>query len=274
MRFILRSLVFVVLSGLVASAAIDRKLEKSFTVNPGVLVKVDISGGGVASQTGASGEVKLVLDQHFRTADTDAEADEILAGYEIVAEQSGDEILLRVRSKKKWRWNRRSEMKPSVKLVVPTDTRLDLDTSGGSITVRGEMSADVRCDTSGGNIAVDGGTGRFDLDTSGGSISAAKILGVLKADTSGGNIDVDYIGPSARNIDLDTSGGSISVGVDSSANFDLHADTSGGRVSVEGLSFSANKKDRNHASGPINQGGYPLRADTSGGNITVMAATL
>jgi hypothetical protein len=274
MHFIFRPLVFLVLPGVIASAAIDRKLEKSFTVNPGALVKVDISGGAVASQIGAPGEVKLVLDQHFRSADTDAEANEILANYEIAVEQSGDEILLRVRSKKKWRWNSRSEMKPSAKIIVPADARLDLNTSGGSITVRGEMTSDVRCNTSGGSITVDGGTGSFDLDTSGGSISAGKALGALKADTSGGNIKVEYVGPSARRVDLDTSGGSISVGVDASGNFDLEADTSGGRVSVDGLAFSPTKKDRTHASGPINQGGHPLRADTSGGNITVKAATL
>lgn len=274
MHLLLRPLFFLALPGLVATAAIERKLEKTFTVKPGSVVKVDISGGSIESQVGAPGQVALTLNERFRSADTEAEADEVLADYEITAAQNGDEVLLRVRSKHKLGWNTGSRFSASAKLVVPADVRLDLDTSGGSISVRGEMKANVRCDTSGGSIKADGGSGDFNLDTSGGSITVGKALGALRADTSGGSISVDYVGPNATNVNLDTSGGSITVGVDAAGKFDLVADTSGGRVKVEGLAFSAVKLDRTHASGPINGGGAPLRADTSGGSITVKAAQL
>lgn len=274
MKLFLFPLFFLVLPGLTASAAIERKLEKTFSVKPGSIVKVDISGGSIESQVGAPGQVGLTLNQRFRTADTEAEADTILADYEITAEQSGDEVLLRVRAKRKLNWSWGSKFSASAKIVVPADVRLDLDTSGGSITVHGEMAANVRCDTSGGSIKVDGSTADLNLDTSGGSITVGKALGALRADTSGGSISVGYVGPKARDVNLDTSGGSITVGVDPSGKFDLVADTSGGRVTVEGLAFAAQKLDRTHASGPINGGGAPLRADTSGGSIRVKSAQL
>ena len=270
----IRPLLFLALPGLVATAAIDRKLEKTFSVSPGSIVKVDISGGAITSEVGEPGKVVLTLLQHFKHADTEAEADEILAHYELTSEQSGDEVLLRVKSKKKFNWSKGSQMNASAKIILPADVRVDFDTSGGAITMRGEMVSDVRCDTSGGSIKVDGGPGAFNLDTSGGSISVAKALGTLKADTSGGSISIGYVGPDARNVNADTSGGNISIGVDAAGRFDLSAATSGGRVTVEGLAFAAGKKDRSHASGPINGGGAPLRADTSGGNITVKAARL
>lgn len=274
MHFLLRPLFFLALPGVVASAAIERKLEQSFDVKPGSIVKVDISGGSIESKVGPVGHVGVTLDQRFRSADTEAEADEILKDYEITLTQNGDEVLLKVRSRKSnWGWNGRN-YQASARLVVPADVRLNFDTSGGSISVKGEMSADVRCDTSGGSIKVDGSSGSLNLDTSGGSISVGRALGALNADTSGGSINVDYVGPNASKVNLDTSGGSINVGVDASGNFDLVADTSGGRVSVSGLPFSAVKLSHTHASGKINAGGASLRADTSGGSITVKAAKL
>jgi hypothetical protein len=269
--YLIRSLLFLALSGVAASAAVERKLEKSFTVQPGSSVKVDISGGSIESRVGEPGTVHLILDQRFRSADTEAEADAILANYEVIAEQSGDEVVLRVRAKKKFNWGSGSQMAVSARIVVPSTVQLDLNTSGGAINVLGEMTSSVLCETSGGGIKVDGGPGDFKLDTSGGGISVERALGSLHADTSGGGIQVKYVGPQARDINLDTSGGGISVGVDASGKFDLVADTSGGSVKVEGLSFEAQKKDRDHASGPINGGGAPLRADTSGGNITIKA---
>lgn len=274
MHLLLRLLLFLALPGFVASAAIERKVEKSFDVRPGSVVKVDISGGSIESKVGPAGRVGITLDQRFRSADSEAEADEILRDFEITLEQQGEEVLLKVRNRKSsWGWNGRS-FQASARLVVPADVRLNFDTSGGSISVRGEMSSDVRCDTSGGSISVEGSKGSLHLDTSGGSISVGHALGSVHADTSGGSIHVAYLGPNVQKANLDTSGGSISVGVDTTGNFDLVADTSGGRVSVTGLSFSASKVSSSHASGKINAGGPPLRADTSGGSITIKAAKL
>jgi hypothetical protein len=271
--YLLRSLLLLFLPCLVASAAVERKIEKTFSIAPGAIVKIDISGGSIESSVGEPGAVKLTLNQSFRYAGSSEEADRVLRDYDVTFHKEGENVFLRVRSKHRISWGNNSALKTSVRLVVPSDVRLDLDTSGGSITSRGEMKASVRCDTSGGNITVDGGSGALDLDTAGGNIWVGRALKSLKADTSGGRIEVGYVGPDASDVNLDTSGGSISVAVDTTGRFNLVADTSGGRVNVENLSFEATKKSHSHASGPINGGGALLRADTSGGNITVKAGT-
>ncbi|HUG10138.1 MAG TPA: DUF4097 family beta strand repeat-containing protein [Opitutaceae bacterium] len=262
-------------SALVASASIDRSIEKSFPMKPGAKVLVDISGGTITVKVGEAGRIDLVVEQVVK-ADTEAEADEILANYEITAEADGDTVRFITKSNRKdWKWSGIASgprLRQKVYLLVPADTDLNLDTSGGSIGIDGEISGTVRADTSGGSINVSGGSGDMNLDTSGGSITVGRALGKLRADTSGGSIRVDYVGPNAGDVNCDTSGGSIHIGVDPKGNFDLYADTSGGRVKVEGLALDIHKKDRTHVSGKVNAGGARLRADTSGGNITIEAA--
>jgi hypothetical protein len=261
-------------SALVSSASIDRSIEKSFPTQPGATAVVDVSGASITVKVGDSGRIDLKVEQLVNVS-TEAEADAVLENYEITADIDGNTVRFISKSKRKgWSWSDMggSKLRQKVILTVPADTQLNLDTSGGSIRIEGEIAGNVRADTSGGSIDVSGGSGDLNLDTSGGSISVGRALGKLRADTSGGSIHVDYVGPNASDVNCDTSGGSIHIGVDPSGNFDLNADTSGGRVTVEGLAIDIHKKDRTHVSGKVNAGGARLRADTSGGSISIKAA--
>lgn len=272
-RFLKLLLIASFSASLVASASIDRPIEKTFPTKPHAKLLVDISGGSITVKVGGSGQIELKVDQTLN-ASSESEADKILEDYEITTEIDGNTVKFITKSKRSWWSGGLSgwKLKQKFHATVPADTVLDLDTSGGSITIEGKIDGDVRADTSGGSISVGDGTGYLNLDTSGGSITVGRALGKLRADTSGGSIRVAYIGPDASDVNCDTSGGSIRIGVDPAGNFDLNADTSGGRVQVEGLTFTATKLSKTHASGRINNGGARLRADTSGGSITISAA--
>ena len=262
------------LAALAGAPQIERRLDRTFTVNSNSSVVVRISGGPIVVETGPGTTMSLRLDQTVNVA-SEARADEVLKEHEIsVVEQAGVITLTARRHRDDNRRYRRNDphVRFSATLTVPANVRLDLDTSGGPITVRGERTADVKADTSGGPITVDGGRGALDLDTSGGPIRVGRALGNLRADTSGGGITVDYVGPSATDVSLDTSGGTIRVGVDRQAKFDLSASTSGGNVRVEGLSFESQTLRRSRAVGRINGGGGRLHADTSGGSIEIRGA--
>ena len=261
------------LATLAGAPQIDRRLERTFTVAANSIVAVRISGGPITVETGSGQSMRLTLEQRVRNVSNDAQADAALQDYEISAVQDGETVTLigrRYRDRDQ-RWRRGD---PNVGfeavLTVPANVRLDLDTSGGPITVRGERSADVKADTSGGAITVDGGRADFDLDTSGGPIRVGRVLGNVIADTSGGGITVDYVGPTATEVSLDTSGGSIRVGVDRAAKLDISASTSGGSVQIENLPFETRNLRRTRAVGTINGGGGRLTADTSGGSINIL----
>ncbi len=229
-------LLLTAIAAVPAGGAIERSLEKTFTVAPGSVVKVDVSGAEIRTEVGPAGTVHVVLKERFRTDDA-AEADELLKHFEITCAQAGDTVRLVVKPKRglgfSWSWNSKVAFRPL--LTVPADVRLELDTSGGSIRVDGEMRAAVRANTSGGSIAADGGT----------------------------------------DLNLDTSGGSIHVGVDPAARLFVAADTSGGSAKVEGFAaaFEVERKEHDHVSGRLNGGGGRLRADTSGGSIRIGPAS-
>jgi hypothetical protein len=277
-----RSLRFVLLALLAVGCAdwttlsgapqIERRLERTFTVDAGSLVLVDISGGPIDVETGPGRSMQLTLVQRVDNVSSDAQADEALRDYEISATQQASTVSLigRRHQGSSGRWRRGDpQVRLSARLTVPADVRLDLDTSGGPITVRGERAAHVKVDTSGGAITVDGGRADFDLGTSGGPIRVGRVLGNVRADTSGGSITVDYVGPTATDVSLETSGGSIRVGVDRAAKLDISAETSGGSVDVENLPFETRTIRRTRAVGSINGGGGRLTADTSGGSIEI-----
>jgi hypothetical protein len=254
-------------------AVVERRLERSFRVASGSAVRVELSGGSVTVTTGPAGVVHVALHQAIRTNEGEESAERLLGDYEIGATQAGGEVRVLGRRKRlldwvRWRGDR---ARIEATITAPADVRLDLDTSGGRITVRGERSADVHADTSGGGISADGGQGDLLLNTSGGSIRVHRVLGNLRADTSGGSISVDYVGAAARDVSVATSGGSIRVGLDRDASVALSAGTSGGSVRVEGLPFDGSI-GRSHAEGSINGGLRPLRATTSGGGVTIRAA--
>ncbi len=250
---------------------IERQVEREFKVAGGSSVQVRLTGGGIAAAEGEPGTVRVRLRQRI-AADSEQDADRALEDYEITLVQEGSEVRVIARPKDRVRSSRR-RVHVSASLIAPSDVRLDLQTSGGGIVVRGDRRAALRAATSGGGIEVDGGSGDLDLDTSGGGITVGRALGLLSADTSGGGITVDYVGAKAREIELDTSGGGIRVGVDPAASLALSASTSGGGVRIGGLAFTAQSQSRSSAQGTINGGAGRLRAETSGGGIVIQAAS-
>lgn len=260
------------LAALAGAPQIKRPLNRTFTAAAGSTVSVRISGGPITVETGSGRSVQLTLEQNFENVSNDADADRALAEYDVTAAQEGNIVRVEVRRQREggWRYRRGDpRVNFAARLTVPADVQLDVHTSGGPITVRGDRTAHVKADTSGGAITVDGGRANFDLDTSGGPIRVGRVLGNVVADTSGGSITVDYVGPTATEVSLDTSGGTIRVGVDRAAKLDIDASTSGGSVSIENLPFETRTLRRTRASGTMNGGGGRLTADTSGGSIEI-----
>lgn len=250
---------------------LERRVERSFEVAPGSAVAVDISGGSISVTTGPGRTARLVLVQRVEAA-SEREADEAIARYSVSLSQAGDQVRLATRRKNDGTWGlgRRQHVNMNAELIVPADVRLDLDTSGGSIGVRGDRTAEVSADTAGGSISVDGGRAAFDLDTSGGSIRVGHALSVLRAHTSGGSITVGHVGASARDVVVQTSGGSIRVGVAPDARLTVDASTSGGSVSADALPLNISARSRSALTGTLNGGGGGrLHAATSGGSVSI-----
>ncbi len=161
------------------------------------------------------------------------------------AEQSGNRINLRYRA---------SEQEADVRrysgvdfdVLVPMETRVEVDTSNGAIVVE-DIQGTILLDTSNGAIDVYDSSGTLTADTSNGRIEVVRFAGVLRLDTSNGemwleqvagtvdaetsNGSVHYTGtPAAGGNRIRTSNGSITVRVPLDASIAFDASTSSGKI--------------------------------------------
>jgi len=147
---------------------------------------------------------------------------------------------------------------------------LQAHTSGGSIRIR-EVTGDTRVETSGGSIDVESVEGSLRAHTSGGGIHVERVTGYLEAKTSGGPIRASYSRGNSHGGELETSGGSIEVAIDPSANLNLDASTSGGSVSTDLPLRVVGTISHSSLHGSLGSGGEELRLHTSGGSIHIRA---
>jgi DUF4097 and DUF4098 domain-containing protein YvlB len=290
-----------------ASAKIERVVEKSFQVQPGVHLRVSTAGGDVHVTTSSDLTVRVTAKEHIR-AGSEAEADELLKKLDLSIEQSGNEVAASASysSSVGFHFGSWPPVQVDFYVTVPASASADLKTSGGDIVVGdlggsvrahtsggdvklGSIGGEIDATTSGGNIALEEGRGGVRLSTSGGNVSARHILGPSNLKTSGGDIRVDQVegtldaqtsggdvkagfgGALKGDCLLSTSGGEVRATLGKEVGFRLDASTSGGEVNAAGLTITIDRggTGRSSLAGLVNGGGPLLKLRSSGGNIDV-----
>ena len=227
--------VLLLAGGLPARA--ETHIERKLTLAPGGSFVLDTDTGSV-ELVGGSGS--------GATVDITSSRDDFESMYDVDFEESAGGVVVRVNKREKFSNWLRSSGSTRFKIGVPQDTRIEIDTAGGSIEVT-DISAPALLDTSGGSIRAKGIRGELSADTSGGSIQVDDVEGNVSADTSGGSITVRGVRGAVK---ADTSGGGITI---EDVTGDIEADTSGGSIKIA-------------------EAGARVRAETSGGPIRVSFA--
>jgi Putative adhesin len=291
-----------------ASAKVERVVEKSFQVDPGVHLRVSTSGGEIRVDPLAGNTVRVTAREHIR-ASSEADADLVLQKLDLVIEQHGNEVVASASIKDDGNFHFGSWPPVEVDFIVtvPPSASVDLKTSGGDIAVGdlggtvlartsggeinlGKIGGEVDATTSGGNVGLAAGQGRVKLSTSGGTITAGRLAGpaelrtsggdikveavedTVKAHTSGGDVRVMFEGRLKGDSSLTTSGGDVRATVGPEAGFHLAASTSGGDVRADGLTITIEHGGvgKSSLSGDVNGGGPLLELRTSGGDVNVV----
>jgi DUF4097 and DUF4098 domain-containing protein YvlB len=273
-------------------------MQESFAVGNDVRIEVETSGGSIDVRGSNRDDVQVEMYVKRRGQDIEpGEAD--LDDWEISIEKTGNTVYATAKKRGRNNWGNNSY---SISFVVysPVDSRADIRTSGGSITVDNligdqyaktsggsitatKIGGDIELKTSGGSITIDevegyvdantsGGrirandiTGGIFAKTSGGSITLENVSGNVEAKTSGGSIDAEIVKPEDY-IELKTSGGSISVSVPKDAGYDVDLDGNRGRADLNNFQGDY---DRSEIEGSMNGGGTRITAKTSGGSVTM-----
>ncbi|HMD83741.1 MAG TPA: DUF4097 family beta strand repeat-containing protein [Terriglobia bacterium] len=276
-------------------AAAESRLEKNLELQPGGQFVLESEAGSV-TVTGASRSGAHVVITSDRE-DLNSELDFSFSS-------SGGVAHVTARRKHESGWSH--SLSVHFEIELPTETRTEIRTGGGGITLSGlrgaadvktsggpievtglngnleahtsggpihlrEVTGDAHVATSGGPIDVDALDGNLEAHTSGGGIRIDKVSGYVEAKSSGGPIRATYSPGNRHGGVLETSGGSIEVAIDPSANLNLDASTSGGSVHSDLPVRVVGTITHSSMHGSIGSGGEELRLHTSGGSIHIRA---
>ncbi|MCK4410915.1 DUF4097 family beta strand repeat protein [Candidatus Bipolaricaulota bacterium] len=208
-----------------------RQEEAMFSVGDSAVIDADTSNGEIIVR-GVEGAQEVHVVATLRTrGNTLEEAEERLDKIVYSMTQDGQTVRLRYQASDQEKDVRRYSG-VGFEVTVPTETRVDAETSNGAITIEA-VSGRLDLDTSNGRIDLEGIVGSVRADTSNGSIDLEKIDGEVNADTSNGSIR--YEGrPVGQGNTLHTSNGSITVRIhtDASVSFEVDAKDGGIRSSL------------------------------------------
>lgn len=253
-------------------AKIVRTVEKTFTVQPGGLLKATTQGGDIEVRSTDTHEVRVIARQTI-DASSEAKADELLEQLALSMEQQGNEVICEAKygERQRFRWNFSGQpVRVDFIVAVPKNFNADLKTAQAEAQGKldaGLFKATINLDlrTSGGDISVGDLNGEVKARTSGGDIKIAKIDGDLTAHTSGGDI---YVREGTASAKLHTSGGNVRV---ERAGGRTEVSTSGGDIRLDEVKelVSARTSGGNiHAfiTGPLTD---DTELGTSGGDVVV-----
>ncbi|NUN68453.1 MAG: DUF4097 family beta strand repeat protein [Bacteroidetes bacterium] len=254
-------------NAMAASTTAQTRSEQTFNVGKNSALDISVSGCEIVIRAWEKNVIEVTVEG----------LDEEDLEY-VKMKQNGDEVTVTYRPK----WNTRGGGRFEVS--VPSQTKLDMNTSGGNIELVGTLSGDAIGHTSGGDITIDKIKGTVRMTTSGGDIRTGDIEGKAELRTSGGNITIANvngestvntsggdirIGNIAKKLDARTSGGDIEVG---DIGGDANVGTSGGDIRVGKVSGNAYLRT---AGGDLKLLGASgtVEARTSGGDIDLKNIT-
>lgn len=225
----------------------DASRSRSFNVNKGGKIKVNISVGDIKVKPWDKNEIYIKIEG------LDKEDLE-----KVQMEQKGNTVHVLFPS----HWGNFSG-NVRFNINVPLEFNLDMNTSGGDLLIDGNIKGSIRGKTSGGDIrTADVNGGPVEAITSGGDIFVGQIKGDGNLKTAGGDI---HIGNVYGKLFVFTSGGDIKI---ESVSKTLEAKTAGGDIRVGNIGGNAQIST---SGGDIYLGDIEGEAEisTAGGDIKV-----
>ena len=240
-----------------------RQEEATFVVGGSAVLDIESSNGEILVHGVEGAEEVHVIATLSTRGDTLEEAEERLDEIVYHMTQEGEIVHLRYRASEQESDIRRYSG-VSFDVAVPTETRVDAETSNGAMTIEA-VSGRLTLDTSNGAIEVRDVVGDVFADTSNGAIEVERVQGVLRLDTSNGAIEIIDV---AATIDADTSNGRIEFA--GALVGDSHRmETSNGRIEVAVPVDASLTIDARTSNATISTD-LPLEGDTEGESWTAV----
>ncbi len=262
-------------------------IKKSFRVQSGGTLYLDLDHGNVSIETGRDGVVNIEVDRIVEAEDEYA-AKRILEEHELVFGQSGSDVRLHSRFENdRWSrklWGQSTRFKVKVRVQVPERFNVSFTDGAGNVSVEGlqgrvegrtgagnlfiaDVQGPVNVTSGAGNIELDGVVGRVEIVSGAGNITVYDLEGEVRAHTGAGNITARITGPLQGDSRLDSGAGNVTVYLEEDIGVTVDAVAGIGSAKCEyGLKVEGKWMKKSFA-GSINGGGPGLTLRSGVGNV-------
>jgi len=266
-------------------------IKRSFRVNPGGTLDVDIDFGNVIVES--SGDGMVYVEMH-RTAGTEdaSEAKQLLARHEWDIEQNGDDVLVESRfeyeGSERWinRNRRDSVFRLKVLVRIPDEYNVEFKTGAGNVTITdvtglvegttgagnitiGEVRGEVEIRSGSGNIDIAGIDGSIEVTSGAGNLTIGYVTGEIEANTGAGNIEARMTRQPGGDSSVETGAGNVTVYLGDDVGVDVDARASVGSAECDfGLKVNGKWMSKSFE-GDVNGGGPALTMRSGVGNVAL-----
>lgn len=272
----------------VSAATYTKEISRQFDAADYEKLAVHVASGWIEATGTNSNTIEFEIELKAK-ARNESEAEEIFDLAEVVFDEKVDgQLALKVKSprkKKSFFSFRRYSMNAEVRVILPKEYSVRLDTGSGGIRVSdisgkvvldtgsgnisgNRLSGEIIADTGSGSIKLTDIAGTLDADTGSGSVSADGEIHQFRADTGSGSVRITSLTDITKKSVADTGSGSVLIQLPAQAAFALDADVGSGRIDC-GFPMQVAYKTKDKLRGSVNGGEVLIVGDTGSGNISV-----
>ncbi len=215
------------LSVTVAQASAEKDtIKRSFSVEPGGTIYIDVDRGNVVVETFDGNQVHVEMDRLVNSSNAD-QVKRILARHEWEIKRDGSDIVVESQFENSGR-RRSEEFRLKVLVKVPHEYNVDFSTGAGTVEVS-DLRGYVNGKTGAGNITIGEIDGDVEVRSGSGNIKIEGVAGDLEVQSGAGNIRLGYV---EGQIDAATGAGDITARITRQPRSDSHIESGAGNVVV------------------------------------------
>jgi hypothetical protein len=277
--------VATLLSVTVAQASAEKDtIKRSFSVEPGGTIYIDVDRGNVVVETYDGTQVHVELDRMVNSNNAE-QVKRVLARHEWEIERDGSDIVVESQFENDGR-RRTEEFRLKVLVRVPREYNVDFSTGAGNVDVAdmrgyvngktgagnitiGEIDGDVEVRSGSGNIKIEGVVGGLEVQSGAGNIRLGYVEGEIEAATGAGDITARITRQPRNDSHLESGAGNVVVYLEREIGLMVDAKASVGFASCDfGLEVEGRWMSKSFG-GRINGGGPELTMRSGVGNVSL-----
>ena len=253
------------------SHGVNNVIEKTYNVNPGGRLTINVDAGSIDIQTHAQDSVEIVITKKSKKP-SNKRLQKVLDDFKVTFDATPSGVSITgafQRGKTYWRWHPLFNLRHidiRFLVTVPQRYNVDLNTQSGNISISTDgLTGAVQAETGEGHMRFNGIKGPVSGKSGAGNITLANCQGTVDVKTSVGNIHAEVPTQPQHQWTLQTSTGNITAALNSNIAVEIDARTRVGYLSTD---FRVQRNvTRSKVLGTINGGGPLLKLRASVGNI-------